>query len=646
VPLSNYTKHHAPLPTRFVWVGVGFMVLWLVLVLRLWQLQILRGGYYTELAENNHLRSVDIPAPRGKIYDRHGALMLGNRPFYDLVLVPQYATDIPRTLAKLAEILHIPESLLQKQYAAQSKGHPKFMPIVLKKNLSLHEVSLVQTMNSLLPSISVQTDVRRDYSLSPPPHLVGYLSPIKSQEFQQYTRDYPQLLYRRNDLVGHYGLEQRWEQVLRGRRGKMWIHVDALGQRVERKQAHNSQLPPPPPRTAISGNHLTLTIDKELQRVTEQAFLGKNGAVVVINARSGEILAMVSSPLYPADLYQSHISQRLWQSFLNHPMHPLLDKTSGAEFQPGSTYKVILALAGLQEAIIDENSTVHCRGSWTIGNRTFHCHKKEGHGLVNLHQAIAQSCNVYFYELGKALGAEKIAQYSKYFHLGQRLGLALNTEKAGLIPTPAWKKQTLSQPWYAGETALSAIGQGSVLLTPLQLASLYGTISQGGKLWKPYVVQKVVDRFGEILHQKQPQLLRNITTIDPRHFITIQKSLQGVVHSSLGTGRAARVLETTVAGKTGSVQVAYLQRSSDEEALYSQMDTALDKREHALFAAFSPAKNAEIALAVISQHDHYGGGGSQAAPVAKKIISAYYRLKHDRAQRLATLSPQVEEQQP
>lgn len=626
---------------RWAVLMVLMLVIWVILAARLWQLQVLRAPHYQEVAERNYLRSLDIPAPRGKIYDRHGALILGNRPFYDLMILPQFISDLSATFRSLARLLKMDEDQLWQNYQPYKKA-PEFLAVPVKKNLTLHEVALVQSARMFLPGVDIATDVRRDYSSSPPPHLVGYLAAPTAQEYSHYRNAYPQKDYRRNDLVGKYGLEQVWESHLRGKRGRKWIRVDALGRRVlSESLPYQQSAAALPEQPAAAGHHLVLTLDAELQKIAEDAFAGKNGAVVVLDARSGGILALVSTPDYPADLYQSQIPAHRWRNLLNDPMHPLFDKTTGAEFQPGSTFKVIVALAGLQEALITPKDEVLCTGAHTFGGRTFHCHKKEGHGRVDLKRALSESCNVYFYQLAHQLKIDRIARYGKMFHLGRKLGLNLNLERSGLIATPQWKKRSRGQPWFLGETFMVGIGQGATLITPLQLASLYGSLGNWGQLWQPYLVRRVVDRLGKTVESYAPRLITSLDHIEKRHFREVRQGLHLTVHGEQGTARRARVPGVSVAGKTGSVQVVAMHRGLNKEGLFDAQELALGRREHALFAAYSPAEDAQIALAVVSQHDSYGGGGARAAPVAQKIISGYWRLKHERALRQAQLTQPV-----
>lgn len=603
-------------------------IVFTILGIRLWQLQILSGEHYGRISERNYTRLMPISAPRGRIYDRHGALILGNRLFYDLVLIPQFMQNPHHLIRRLNQLLELPPPALNKlSQAIQQPSQPKFWPITIKTNLSDHQVALIESAQDLLPGVHVAQNIRRDYTTNPPPHLVGYVAKPSPSRLRQLQSTYPHTSYKSSDYVGRYGLEKIWESELKGKAGHQILRVDALGRRVSEPTTPPHLIPPQ--ISAISGHHLILTLDHDLQEIANAAFKGKTGAVVVMDAKDGGILAMVTAPAYPSDLYQSRISDHHWQRLIADPSKPLFDKTTGAEYSPGSTFKVIIALAALQEAIIEPHTTITCPGQWRLGGRTFHCHKRQGHGEVNLIKAIAQSCNVYFYELAMQLGVDKIATYAQLFELGEQLGLPLNYEAAGLIPTRMWKQLRGGGGWHPGETALLGVGQGHLLVTPLQLARLYATIGNGGWLTTPHLVKKVVSRLGATTHQRTLSPPRRIQVIHRQHFQSVQEALLATVVSDEGSGIRARVPGVTIAAKTGTVQVVTMKRTHRQNDLFTPHNRPTHTKDHALTAAFSPAHNAEIAVAVVSEHDP-SGGGRAAAPIAGQIIAGYYKLKQQR----------------
>ncbi len=607
--------------SRFMWASIVLLMVALGLLFRLWYIQIYRGDYYREIAEKNHVRKIEIPAPRGIIFDRNGEVVLGNRQFYDLVYIRQYVTDKDTTFKVLSRLLHVPVSRFEVRLE-MTQTQPKFLPVVLKRDLSQHEVSVIEANKIFLPGIEVRVAPRRDYSADVPAHMLGYLREIDPESLDQLNADNPDNPYLLGDLVGKMGIEAQWEKYLRGQRGYSLIQVDAFGRQSQGLEPNGWSLPSVPSQP---GADLELTIDYELQKVTKEAFAGKNGSVVVLNPQTGEVLAAVSEPGFDPKIMQQGLSNEDWRGLIEHPFKPLLDKTTGGEFPPGSVYKAVVAMAGLEEKVIDENRTFFCPGYYTLGDRRFYCHDRRGHGAVNMQKALMKSCDVYFYQVGVELGVDRIARYAKALGLGDKLGVALNMERPGLIPTSAWKMLTYRLPWAGGDTPNISIGQGYDLMTPMQMANLYATIANGGKVFRPYYVNRVTNHVGETIYEHHPELVRQVTEISPKTFQAVRAALETVVMDPHGTGKSASVPGVTVAGKTGSVQVVSLKKNRN------QTDVSMNWKEHAMFAAFSPTENAEIAVAVVSQNDIVGGGGKSAAPVAGKIIKRYWELKKERA---------------
>jgi penicillin-binding protein 2 len=605
--------------SRFLSATIVLLLTFSALLIRLWQIQVYHGTYYRDLSEDNRIKKDEIPAPRGIIFDRYGEVVLGNRPFFDLVYIPQYMKDKDLTFKILAKLLNVSVSRFESMVKA-GQGRPKYIPIILKRNLSIHEVSIIESNRVFIPGIEVNIAPRRDYHPDTPPHLVGYLGEIGPRDMQKLNSMDEDNPYFPGDMIGKQGLEQRWEKYLRGKRGYRLIQVDAFGRQTNLFE--NSWTLPIKP--AVPGAELVLTLDMKLQRAAKDAFQGKYGAVIVMDPRNGDILAMASSPTFDLSMYQENLSADKWRSLIDDPFKPLFDKTTGGEFPPGSVYKPVVAMAALEEGIINPNTTFRCNGSITIGGETFHCHKRTGHGVVNLKSALMKSCDVYFFNLGVELGIDRIAKYARALGLGSRLGVGLNQESAGLVPTTAWKRLTFHAPWTIGETPSVSIGQGANLMTPIQMASLYATIANGGKIWRPTVLRRITNHLGEEVVHHEPELLSNVATIRPETFHLIRTILQSVVMDPEGTGKNANVPGVTVGGKTGSVQVVSLRKNRN------QTDVSMKWKEHAMFAAFSPVENPEMVVVVISENDVVGGGGASAGPVAGKIIEAYWNLKKQR----------------
>jgi penicillin-binding protein 2 len=612
--------------SRFLWAGLGVLAITSGLLFRLWFIQIYKGEYYKQISERNRVRRIEIPAPRGILYDRHGEVLLGNRPFFDLVYIPQYVKDKEKTFEILSRLLHMPTERFERRLRL-GFGRPKFLPINLKRNLSLHEVSTIEANKIFLPGIEIRVAPRRDYHADIPAHMVGYLREVDPATLAKSEEDKSDNPYLPGDLVGKQGLESQWESYLRGRRGYRLIQVDAFGRQTQQGNKDSEwQFPNQP---AIPGADLELTIDKELQRATRKAFSGKYGAVIVLKPDTGEILAAVSEPGFDPEMMQSGLSNEDWRRLTSNMFKPFLDKTTGGEFPPGSIYKPVIALAALQENIINQSTSFHCPGHFVLGNRTFHCHDRGGHGSVNLRKALVHSCDVFFYHIGVELGVDRIAKYAKHFGLGTELGIKLNMERPGLIPTSSWKQKVHGHSWTTGDTPNISIGQGYNLMTPIQMVNLYASLANGGKVWRPFYVKKITNHVGETVFRQKPELLQTTSLVQPKYYKLIRDILYDVVEDPKGTGRRSRVEGATVAGKTGSAQVVALKKNRNQD------DVSRKWKEHAIFAAFSPVEEAEIAVIVVSQNDKVGGGGRSAAPVAGKIIQAYWDLKASRSASLA-----------
>ena len=588
-----------------------------VLFLRIWFLQIYKGEHYSKLSEYNMFRKIDIPAGRGVIFDRHGELILGNRRMYDLVYIPQYVVDSNKTLNRLSSLLNLSRSSFDRPIR-RHRGSPKFTPIVIRKNLSLHERILVESYKEELPGIHIQSVPKRDYKKDLPVHLIGYLG-----EHRPRAKTKDPYRYLPGDLEGKQGIEKVWESSLRGGRGFRYLQVDALGREVQTEKKDLNYLLPE--EKAASGLNLFLTIDWEVQKTAQEAFEGKNGAVVVLDPRNGEILALVSSPSFSPELFQKGLSVEKWQTLLEDPFKPLFDKTTGGLFSPGSLFKPLIGLAALEEGLISYKTKHHCGGHMKLGSRTFHCHNRWGHGKMTLKGAMLRSCDVFFYHLGTQLGIDRIEKYAKDFYLGQKLELGLNKEYSGLIPSAQWKWENHRASITSGDLANLAIGQGALLMTPLQMASFFGTLANLGSVWRPYVVSHLTNADGEVVFQNKPELLHEVSLVRKSYFKEMREILYESVEDSKGTGRRAKIEGIPVAGKTGSVQVVSLKRNRNRKSASS-----MKWQEHAMFAAFSPVKKPEIVVLVVSENDPEGGGGAQSAPIAKDILEAYWKLKKSR----------------
>jgi penicillin-binding protein 2 len=574
-----------------------------VLVMRLWYLQIVSGPVYRTQSENNRIHLQDIPPFRGMIFDRHGELLVDNRPSFDLYLVPENVHDRQRLLRSLERLIGLPVEATQRKLTRDALKYP-FRPVLIKRNLSRDELAVIETNLFNLPGLSIQVKPQRHYLYGDfASHLIGYLGEIS--EGQLNTGNFPE--NKQGDLVGKYGVEGKWQKLLNGLRGGEQVEVDAAG----RKLRTLSRKPPVP------GSNVCLTIDKDLQMVAEQALKEKKGAIVAMNPNNGEILALASGPTFDPNIFITGMERSEWVRLASGKDHPLQNRAITGQYPPGSTFKIVVALGGLEEGIINPAEETFCGGSYTVGSYTHRCWKKGGHGSVNLHRALVESCDVYFYKLGRRLGVDRIAHYAHMFGLGLKTEFDLGSEKEGLIPTSKWKLKRFGEPWQPGETVSVAIGQSFVLATPLQMARLIAAVFNGGFLYQPKAI-RWVGKDDRRFYEFTPTVMGRLK-VKPEHLEMVKRALIGVVHDPRGTGSRSRVEGVIGAGKTGTSQVVTL----GKEKMLSA--AGHESQDHAWFVALAPAESPALALGIVVEHG--GGGGANAAPLAKEIFTAYFKKK-------------------
>ncbi|MBI2360585.1 MAG: penicillin-binding protein 2 [Deltaproteobacteria bacterium] len=576
----------------------------LFLIGRLFFLQVIEGDRYTYLSENNRIRIKKVPGARGMVFDRKGALLVDNRPSFDLVFVPEDAEDPDATLKRLAHVLGRDENDF-RNLVGENKMRPAFGEIVLGRDIDWRSVVTVEAHQLDLPGVTLWIRPRRSYlSSSMAAHVLGYIGEINSQQLKARR----QRGYAMGDEIGHFGLEKKWEEYLRGQSGGQQVEVDALGRRVRVLHAVED----------VPGQSVHLTLDRDLQETAAQALAGKDGAIVALDVNSGAILAMVSTPGFDPNVFARGVTGEEWRTLTQDPAHPLNNRAIQGQYPPGSTFKIVLAIAGLEEGVIRPETTFFCPGSLTVGNRVFRDWKKGGHGAVNLHKGLVESCDVYFYQLGQKLGPDRIAKYARALGLGQISNIELDHEKPGLIPDTQWKQRRFGQPWFPGETPSIAIGQGYVTVTPLQMANLIAAVANGGTLHRPWFVRKVESLDGRLVREYGPEVIRTLNLKEDT-LEHIRKALGDVVNSGHGTGGRSKSNLVMIGGKTGTAQVAEM-----KGAIVKSEQLAYKIRDHAWFVAFAPVEKPEIAVAVLVEHG--GHGGSAAAPMAKKIIERYFTL--------------------
>ena len=581
-----------------------------ILVTRLWFLQVQQGEKYSRLADSNRVRYLEIAAPRGNILDSEGREIVTNRPSFNVVWVREDNRLDDELLKKMAPILGVDVSELLARIRKMA-GTPGHIPVRLAEDIDWNTVAYIENNRMNLPGIKIEVVPLRVYHYGNlASHLIGYLGEINEKELKKAREGQ----YRGGDLIGKMGLERLREKDLRGEKGRHYMEVNALG--FEQRNLKGIE--------PLPGNDLQLTIDMDLQKAAEETMAaeGKSGAVVAVDVNSGRLLALASAPALELDKFIGGISYKDWQAMLDNPLHPLINKIVQGQYPPGSTYKLVTAAAGLAERVITPETIIYCPGHYRFGNRTYRCWKHSGHGAVDLHRALSESCDVYFYQVGQRLGVDRLARYARLFGLGRKTGVEMEHEKPGLIPTAAWKKRRFGKPWQEGETLSVAIGQGFDLVTPLQLTFMTATVANGGTLYKPGLVELVRDPDGRLLERFEPEIVDRLTG-QGRNLALVRKGLIEAVNGRHGTGRRARLkdLGITVAGKTGTAQVVRLKQYRH----LKEKDIPYKYRDHAWFTCFAPAENPEIAVTVLVEHGLHGGSG--AAPVARAVLETYFRKK-------------------
>lgn len=556
-----------------------------------WFVQIVRGSYYSEQAENNRLRKLPIKAPRGLIFDREGRLLVENIPSYNLLLDRSRTASVDGSLAFAASVLATPLSDLRATLG-RYKTAASYAPVLLAENLTLAQVARFGVVGLEHPEFEVEVGHLRLYRHSDQTaHVLGYLGEASEKEAQSAG---PSLLP--GEMLGKRGVEARYDGDLRGKNGARVVVVDSRGRLLEEKSTQSAQ----------PGRSVNLTLDLELQQTAERAMGDRVGAVVAMDPNNGEILALVSAPSYDPNLFARRLQVDDWQRILNAPNNPLQNRALQNTYSPGSVFKVIVAIAGLSEHVIAPDDSVLCGGVANFYNHPFRCWRKEGHGRVNLRDALRGSCDIYFYQLGQRLGIERIAHYARLFGFSVPTGIDIGGEKQGLVPDPRWSLKARGTPWYPGETISVAIGQGPLLVTPVQMAAMMAAVANGGLRVTPHVTRDAAP--------PPPQPL----PVESAALRTIRDDLWAVVNDG-GTGKEAKVPGVDVAGKTSTVQVI------GQKSWVDSLTLPFEQRDHAWFASFAPAYAPKLVVVVFVEH---GGKGSQvAAPVARALYETYFHVR-------------------
>jgi len=604
----HYSQEQADPKQRVVLLSVLFTVLFLSLAARLWYLQILKASYYQDLSKNNRIRLHRIQALRGYIFDREGRILAENRPSFNVMVIPEdiqkAATKSKKsrnkTISLLAELIDVPLEKIGKKI--KESGKRAFKPVVIKKDLSFEKVAKIEERKSELPGVMLEPQPARYYpSGKEACHVLGYMGKITERQLTNV--DFSKC--KGSDMVGQSGVERKFNRFLIGTDGGRQVEVTAEGRIVETigKQ------------TSIPGNSLYLTIDSDLQKMAEKELEGKSGSIVLMDPNNGEVLALANSPGFDPNNFSIGISSKNWNHLIKNPKKPLQNRAIQSQYASGSIFKIVTASAALSSGVLTPDVTLFCGGQFRLGKWKYDCWKAAGHGLVNMHESIVHSCNVFFYQAGLKAGIEFLDKFGFGYGLGMLTGIDLPSEKKGLMPTQKWKKKLTGEPWYRGDTVSLSIGQGYLNVTPLQLAVLISAVANDGKRYKPLIVKKIESQSGYVVKRFLPKLVGRVP-ISKDDLEVIKDGLRGVVNER-GTGTKARIPGIIVAGKTGTAQVIVKREFHDED----QSNVPKSVRDNAWFVAFAPYEKPRIAAAILVEHG--GHGGSACAPIAKKLFSAY-----------------------
>lgn len=589
----------------------------LMILVRLWYLQIYKGDEFYKYSIQNRLRKEVVKAPRGMIFSRNNQLLVHNTPRFDAIIVRQYLTNKEQTLLKLSKILNMPIKSIQK-ILRKNSYQARYRPVIIKKNISRKEVAVIETENSKMPGVSVQTFISREYSDKEiGSHALGYISEISQQQIPTYRErdNYP---YRLGDFIGQAGIEKNFDLNLRGTDGYQFMEVDARG-RMKRLIKGKNLFAGIENKSAQPGNNIRLTIDRDMQRTAFNSLEGKVGSVVAVDVNTGEILAMVSRPSFDPSEFSRGLTSKYWKKLSTNEFKPMTDRTIQEHYSPGSTFKPITAIAALEEKIVTANQEISCPPTFRLGRRVFNDWKRSGHGMTDVYKSLRRSVDVYFYKIATKLDIDILHGYAKQFGFGSKTGVALPREIPGLIPTKEWKLKKTGEPWQKGETVSCVIGQSYVLATPIQLAMAYASIANGGKLYKPFLIKEIFSSDGTIQKRFSPELVSQ-STISQESLNHIKKGLYQVVNHRKGTAWWHRGRGIRMAGKTGTSQV----RSMTKKELFSKCkDMPYKDRHHGIFVGFAPFNNPKVAVAAVVEHGCSGSGA--AAPVVKDVVTTYMK---------------------
>jgi penicillin-binding protein 2 len=580
----------------------GITVAFSILAVSFWVLQVVQHERYLEMAENNHQRTLALRAPRGMVFDRNGELLVRNRSSYSISIVREHTKDLNRTVRLVASVLGIEEARV-REIVDRHRREPVFRPVTIIEDASAAQVAAVLARRYELPEVLVEPVPTREYPAAPimASHVFGYVGEVTEAQVAA-SED-----LKSGDIVGQSGIERIYNALLMGDDGAKRVVVNSVGREIRETE----KIEP------IEGKRVQLTIDADVQRSVENGFraLGFNGAAVLLDPANGDVLAYTSLPAYDPNAFAAGGDRRnaVWTSVTSDPLKPLMDRSIQGLYSPGSTFKMTVAAAALEEGVIRPSHTVYCGGSGVFWGRSFKCHKAGGHGTVDLRQAIEKSCNVYFYTVGNMVGIDRLHKWATLLGLGVKSGIDLPNESAGIMPSQEWKRRRTGEKWYPGETISVSIGQGQVSVTPISMAVMMATLANGGTRVTPHLM-KAVDE-GNGWKPVPPPAPQSQTKMKPDNLQAIRDGLWMVVNHA-GTGGRARIEGRDVSGKTGTAQVISLEGGRAAAGRATR-----DLRDHGWFVFFAPRDNPQIAGVIFAEH---GEHGYSAAPIAKHAIETFF----------------------
>lgn len=607
--LKNLPRERQMFASRIAFGGLVCMVLTGVLLFRLINLQVLDREYYVTRSNENRMRLTAVPPVRGLMTDRNGVLLAQNTPAFVLEIVPEQVKDMPGLLVKLRELLGLNQGEIARFLDRVAKT-PRYRGVPLRSNLTAEEVARFQLNRYEFEGADVNATLTRSYPLgAAAAHVIGYVGGINEKEFEDIDSAQKGALYQGLAQIGKIGVEKSHEDDLRGTPGAKIVEANAYGRPLRELEY----------RQGAPGQNLVLTLDAKVQTVAEAALGELDGAVVAIDPRNGDVIALVSKPGFDPQPFVAGIDRASYKALLDDRKRPLYNRALQGAYPPGSTIKPFMVLAGLEHDVVDAAHAEYCSGAMKLpgSSRRYRCWKREGHGWMNMASGIIQSCDIYFYQLAQSLGVDRIHGFLNVFGLGHPTDIDLPLEKTGLLPSREWKLRTRREPWYPGETLNIGIGQGYMTTTPMQLAHITARMAMRGKGFRPHIVLAKQDALTGARVAEAPQPLAPIVNRHQEDWETVIAAMVEVTASQRGTGnRAFKDAPYRVAGKTGTAQVAGL--SQDDLRARKLEDTPFHLRDHALFIAFAPAEDPRIAVAVIAEHA--GGGGAMAAPIARQVM--------------------------